>query len=297
MGTLGINQIGTTVTNNYGDKTHYLPVFYNNGEAQIGLPEVTITPRNNLSMEAVVDKGKRTGFKIAAPIVGGSALASMSAVGGLGKALDIAGMIEDPTNPLNYIDKFKIRQKGLKIIHPNRIQRMLNPERAKQLDKMNDARKFMKDSGYEYVSDNVVKQAIENAPSGSLYRAVGPGSTPHKDLLLHPNMSASSELIDNGKFMYENTPFRVTWASTKPKYVKTGRPQEIHIQPESDFSFVKPQNPNRANSRYVNSYDPDSRIVNSDGFNLDSGEHFIQIPRANNSYARMRSGVNYNVNK
>lgn len=116
-------------SNHTGTPTMYVPLTKDYeatpesfGEiVNVHTPEVTITPKDNISLEAAIDKGKREGFKIAAPIVGGAALASMSAVGGLGKALDLAGTISDPLDPLNYIDKLKINKivsRGLEKINP-----------------------------------------------------------------------------------------------------------------------------------------------------------------------------------
>lgn len=50
---------GRTDINYYGDKKHYLPVFKdNNGDVNIGLPDIVITPRNNLNLTSAVNEGR-----------------------------------------------------------------------------------------------------------------------------------------------------------------------------------------------------------------------------------------------
>lgn len=53
------SMIGTTVTNHYGDKTHYLPIYKDdNGNVNIGLPDIVVTPRNNLNLASAVNEGR-----------------------------------------------------------------------------------------------------------------------------------------------------------------------------------------------------------------------------------------------
>lgn len=75
--------VGTTTTNYYGDKTHYLPVYRDDeGMVNVGLPEVTATPRNNLDLGVSVNKGRQAIFPYAAAIMGGAAVpAIMSTIG------------------------------------------------------------------------------------------------------------------------------------------------------------------------------------------------------------------------
>lgn len=100
----------------------------------------------------------------------------------------------------------------------------------------------------------------------------------------------------------KSTPERVTWASTTPDeyIIKPLRrdykkyPREIHIQPKKDFSFQVEQPRDIAGAKAMNGWDWRSRIVNADGFNLNSGKHYIRIPGADR-YAVMRPGVKYNT--
>lgn len=77
---------GTTVTNHYGDKTHYLPVSKSKEkdiDYNVGLPEITITPKNNLDLASAVNRGKekflKTAGEIATPIVMGAGLGALGA--------------------------------------------------------------------------------------------------------------------------------------------------------------------------------------------------------------------------
>lgn len=64
---------GRTDTNYYGDKTHYIPVFKDDsGDVNVSLPDIEITPRNNLSLEGAVDKGRRKAAPYVGAIVGGA---------------------------------------------------------------------------------------------------------------------------------------------------------------------------------------------------------------------------------
>ena len=71
--------IGTTVTDHYGNKTHYLPVYKDDeGDVNIGLPDIVITPRNDLSLEGAVDKGRREAAPYVGAIVGGAAASAFA---------------------------------------------------------------------------------------------------------------------------------------------------------------------------------------------------------------------------
>lgn len=189
------------------------------------------------------------------------------------------------------------KSKGLKIIYPNNFQKLMYPYQSKKLDELHHARQFIKDSKYDYVTDNTVKQAIASSNNGTnLFRGVKGGSTPYKDLMNANDFSSQIELFDqkSRKSLYDKVPNKTTWMSTSPAYTNLYS-KEIHIQPESDFWFKVPQIPNNTSVRSVNSYDPRSRIVNADGINLNSGYHYIKIPKANNSFAIMKEGIDYDV--
>ena len=53
----GGTKIGTTRTDYYGNQTHYLPVSLQDNTLNIGLPEITVTPRNNLNLASAVTEG------------------------------------------------------------------------------------------------------------------------------------------------------------------------------------------------------------------------------------------------
>lgn len=50
-------------SNHTGTPTMYLPTTEQNGEINVHTPEITITPKNNISLEAAVDRGRRSAFK------------------------------------------------------------------------------------------------------------------------------------------------------------------------------------------------------------------------------------------
>lgn len=189
------------------------------------------------------------------------------------------------------------RSKGLKVIYPNRFQKIMYPYQSKKLDELHHARQFIKDSNYDYVTNNTVNQAITSSNNGTnLFRGVGNGSTPYRDLMNTNDFSSQIELFNQNtrKSLYDKIPDKTTWMSTSPAYTNL-QSREIHIQPESDFWFKVSQISGDTPARRVNSYDPRSRIVNADGINLNSGHHFIKIPKANNSFAVMKDGINYDL--
>lgn len=54
----GKTYTGSTSTNYYGDVVHHLPVWNKDGETNVGLPEVVVTPRNNLNLGGAVNRGR-----------------------------------------------------------------------------------------------------------------------------------------------------------------------------------------------------------------------------------------------
>ena len=110
------NLIGS-YSNHTGTPTMYVPVTKEYeatpegfGEiANVHTPEVTITPKDNISIEAAVDKGRRDAAPYVGAIVAGSTLPAMSSTNMLGKAIDLANIILDPTNPANYVKIPNIR--------------------------------------------------------------------------------------------------------------------------------------------------------------------------------------------
>lgn len=77
----GKTYIGTTRTNNYGDKTHYFPVYNKDGMMNVGLPEVTITPRNT-SIAGAVDRGRREAAPYVGTLMAGAVFGPLSVAGG-----------------------------------------------------------------------------------------------------------------------------------------------------------------------------------------------------------------------
>lgn len=77
--------IGTTVTNHYGDKTHYLPIYKDdNGNVNIGLPDIVVTPRNNLNLASAVTEGRNRIGKL-----GGEVLSMATPVGDVQSVYEI----------------------------------------------------------------------------------------------------------------------------------------------------------------------------------------------------------------
>lgn len=104
------NLIGS-YSNHTGTPTMYLPVTKEYeavpegfGEiANVHTPEVTITPQSNISLVEAVDKGRRDAAPYVGAIVAGATLPAMSSTNMLGKAIDLANIVLDPTNPANYV--------------------------------------------------------------------------------------------------------------------------------------------------------------------------------------------------
>lgn len=105
---------------NHTDKNGEYNPFYLASDDTYGtveLPTVQITApltdqaRRNIEARrgaSYVDEGRRKAAPYVGAIVAGAALPAMASTGGLGTAIDIASTISNPTDPLNYIDKFKL---------------------------------------------------------------------------------------------------------------------------------------------------------------------------------------------
>lgn len=110
------NLVGS-YSNHTGTPTMYVPVTKEYeavpegfGEiVNVHTPEVTITPQSNISLVEAVDKGRRDAAPYVGAIVAGATLPAMSSTNMLGKAIDLANVVLDPTNPANYVKIPNIR--------------------------------------------------------------------------------------------------------------------------------------------------------------------------------------------
>lgn len=110
------NLVGS-YSNHTGTPTMYVPVTKQYeatpegfGEiVNVHTPEVTITPQSNISLVEAVDKGRRDAAPYVGAIVAGATLPAMSSTNMLGKAIDLANIVLDPTNPANYVKIPNIR--------------------------------------------------------------------------------------------------------------------------------------------------------------------------------------------
>lgn len=101
------NLVGS-YSNHTGTPTMYVPVTKEYeavpegfGEiANVHTPEVIITPQSNISLVEAVDKGRRDAAPYVGAIVAGATLPAMSSTNMLGKAIDLANIVLDPTNPV-----------------------------------------------------------------------------------------------------------------------------------------------------------------------------------------------------
>ena len=80
----GKTYTGSTSTNYYGDVVHHLPVWNKDGETNVGLPEVVVTPRNNLNLGEAVNRGRN-----AVGNVGKEILSAVTPLGDIESAKDI----------------------------------------------------------------------------------------------------------------------------------------------------------------------------------------------------------------
>lgn len=86
----GKTYTGSTSTNYYGDVVHHLPVWNKDGETNVGLPEVVVTPRNNLNLGEAVNKGRNAAGNVGKEI--------LSAVTPLGDIESAKGIYNDATS-------------------------------------------------------------------------------------------------------------------------------------------------------------------------------------------------------
>lgn len=80
----------TGSTNYYGDVVHHLPVWNKDGETNVGLPEVVVTPRNNLNLGEAVNRGRNVAGNVGKEI--------LSAVTPLGDIESAKGIYNDATS-------------------------------------------------------------------------------------------------------------------------------------------------------------------------------------------------------
>ena len=86
----GKTYTGSTSTNYYGDVVHHLPVWNKDGETNVGLPEVVVTPRNNLNLGETVNRGRNAAGNVGKKI--------LSAVTPLGDIESAKGIYNDATS-------------------------------------------------------------------------------------------------------------------------------------------------------------------------------------------------------
>ncbi|UBE40155.1 hypothetical protein K6V31_09950 [Bacteroides stercoris] len=86
----GKTYTGSTSTNYYGDVVHHLPVWNKDGETNVGLPEVIVTPRNNLNLGEAVNRGRNAAGNVGKEI--------LSAVTPLGDIESAKGIYNDATS-------------------------------------------------------------------------------------------------------------------------------------------------------------------------------------------------------
>lgn len=86
----GKTYTGSTSTNYYGDVVHHLPVWNKDGETNVGLPEVVVTPRNNLNLGETVNRGRNAAGNVGKEI--------LSAVTPLGDIESAKGIYNDATS-------------------------------------------------------------------------------------------------------------------------------------------------------------------------------------------------------
>lgn len=86
----GKTYTGSTSTNYYGDVVHHLPVWNKDGETNVGLPEVVVTPRNNLNLGEAVNRGRNAAGNVGKEI--------LSAVTPLGDIESAKGIYNDATS-------------------------------------------------------------------------------------------------------------------------------------------------------------------------------------------------------
>lgn len=86
----GKTYTGSTSTNYYGDVVHHLPVWNKDGETNVGLPEVVVTPRNNLNLGEAVNRGRDAAGNVGKEI--------LSAVTPLGDIESAKGIYNDATS-------------------------------------------------------------------------------------------------------------------------------------------------------------------------------------------------------
>lgn len=104
--------IGKTTTDLYGNKTHYIATSIDNdGTVNLGLPDVVITPKNNLSLEGTVNKGRK--------VVGDMGREIISTITPLGDVESVYQIGKDVIND-NY--KQAVLEAGL-ILLPNIIEK------------------------------------------------------------------------------------------------------------------------------------------------------------------------------
>ena len=184
---------------NHTDKNGEYNPFYlasDDTYGTVALPTVQITApltdqaRHNIEARrgaSYVDEGRRKAAPYVGAIVAGAALPAMASTGGLGTAIDIASTISNPTDPLNYIDKFKLwRALRIDKNSDHIVRALINKKQFK------DFSTFGKDSN-KYIH-------IDLGNKSSLFSGKGKGAY-IKDNKLYPG---ESRLFDQESYVWWN---------------------------------------------------------------------------------------------
>lgn len=179
--------------------------------------------------------------------------------------------------------------KGLQRILPkiinskatHKIWSWWNPVKAKKLDEIQHVRDFIHANPEPYYNSKDIKNIASTKPDNYLFRV---GEIPQETL-----SEINVEIPDGVK-----TNNALTWSSKSKSYVDKISDKyhpQVHMSSENNFDEIRKMldesKRRQTGANYVNSYDPNTRIVNVDGFY--KGDSYEWIPGAK-AYAK---GLNH----
>ena len=220
----GKTYTGSTSTNYYGDVVHHLPVWNKDGETNVGLPEVVVTPRNNLNLGEAVNKGRNAAGNVGKEI--------LSAVTPLGDIESAKGIYNDATS-----GNYGSAALGLGLLAlPNFIEKPLKAFKrvgSKVIRDFTSSRRTPKTLELTNAERMGAPKGERNSPSP--YNKIGTAKADYRDFRkITVDSSIFGDYINNGSqqavFHNTNDPNKVLKVLVDRKFTSIPEIKEFHKQ-------------------------------------------------------------------
>lgn len=222
---------GTTQYDPYGNVTYYLPTSIENGTANIGLPEVSVTPYSNLNLVESIDAGRRGAANIGKEIFSTltpygdleSAVQAYDAAKNrdwLGLSLAGLGMLPIVPNVSRYVKHGKLKPHAVPTVNKNANQELINAQlrllqdtAEKRVKASNEqyrvVERMMDDPAYLRRAEEVQAQFGDNYPTAYadafISYNVDPTSLPQVSMMDDYSSFGNMERLSDGSFLYHKS--------------------------------------------------------------------------------------------